>query len=390
MGAKALWKPHTANLAWIRRKTRPNGNSHAVRSLSLVDLFCGCGGLTLGAWEAARVEGLRLHIGLALDVAQEPIAVYRRNFECPSDVAVEAPIEQVFDGTIAHRHTPSESSWKRRIGQVDLLVAGPPCQGHSDLNNSTRRTDPRNQLYLRVIRATEVLAPSVVVIENVPAVLLDHACVVDVGVRQLRKMGYHVVHHVAQLADLGVPQNRKRHILVASKTGHFDLGRCLRSGRRQTSSVGRFVAGLEDEPVHRTEPFFQPSKMVSANVRRVGYLFENDLHDLPNRLRPPCHRDKSHRYVSMYGRMHWNKPAQTLTSGFGSMGQGRFVHPTRPRTLTAHEAARLQGFPDFFDFSSVTGVTALRAMIGNAVPPQLTSLLVSRLLAEGHLRHCKS
>jgi DNA (cytosine-5)-methyltransferase 1 len=125
--------------------------------------------------------------------------------------------------------------------------------------------------------------------------------------------------------------------------------------------------------------------MTQENQRRVKYLFRKDVHDLPNRLRPPCHRDKDHSYVSMYGRMHWDKPAQTITGGFGSMGQGRFVHPTRPRTLTAHEAARLQGFPDFFDFSSVKGVTALREMIGNAVPPQLTALLVSQLLEEGHL-----
>ena len=71
----------------------------------------------------------------------------------------------------------------------------------------------------------------------------------------------------------------------------------------------------------------------------------------------------------MYGRMYWDRLAQTITSGFGSMGQGRFVHPRRRRTITAHEAARLQGFPDFFDFTSVNKITALREMIGNAVPP---------------------
>jgi DNA (cytosine-5)-methyltransferase 1 len=78
--------------------------------------------------------------------------------------------------------------------------------------------------------------------------------------------------------------------------------------------------------------------------------------------------------------MHWDRPAQTLTSGFGSMGQGRYVHPRRRRLLTPHEAARLQGFPDFFDFSSVGKATALREMIANAVPPQFTAVLVQALI----------
>ncbi len=385
MGAKGQHNTPVANLAWVRRKTWPNGHLHATDSLALVDLFCGCGGLSLGVWEAARAAGLRIRIGLALDAARKPLAVYEENFETSDGASIEAPIESIFDGKIGRRLTSRERALQERTGRVDLLVAGPPCQGHSDLNNTTRRADPRNQLYLRVVRATEVLAPSVVIIENVPAVLLDHARVVEVAGVRLSKLGYHVCDCVAQLADLGVPQNRKRHILVASRTAGFDVDQWLSRLRRRTKSVGRFVAGLEDEPEQYSDPFFRPSHMTSANRRRVGYLFDHDVYDLPDRLRPPCHRDKNHSYVSMYGRMHWDKPAQTITSGFGSMGQGRFVHPTRPRTLTAHEAARLQGFPDFFDFSSVAGVTALREMIGNAVPPQLTALLVSRLLAEGHL-----
>ena len=87
----------------------------------------------------------------------------------------------------------------------------------------------------------------------------------------------------------------------------------------------------------------------------------------------------------MYGRMYWERPAQTITSGFGSMGQGRFVHPLRPRVLTPHEAARLQGFPDFFSFSMVNKLTALRKMIGNAVPPRIVAIVVDSLITNGIL-----
>ncbi len=95
-----------------------------------------------------------------------------------------------------------------------------------------------------------------------------------------------------------------------------------------------------------------PSLTSAENAKRIHFLFENGLYDLPNARRPACHKDGNHSYVSMYGRLRWTLPAQTITTGFGSMGQGRFVHPGRRRTLTPHEAARLQTFPDWFQFGT--------------------------------------
>jgi len=114
----------------------------------------------------------------------------------------------------------------------------------------------------------------------------------------------------------------------------------------------------------------------------MRWLLDNNAFDLPNRLRPPCHQG-DHSYVSMYGRLKWDEPAQTITSGYGSLGQGRFMHPTLPRTLTPHEAARLQGFPDYFTFGSALTRTEAAVIIGNAVPPALASIVVSRLIAAG-------
>ncbi|MGH3053264.1 MAG: DNA cytosine methyltransferase, partial [Gaiellaceae bacterium] len=98
-------------------------------------------------------------------------------------------------------------------------------------------------------------------------------------------------------------------------------------------------------------------------------------------MRPVCHQSE-HSYVSMYGRLRWDAPAQTVTTGFGSMGQGRYVHPLRPRTLTPHEAARLQFLPDFMRFEEIRTRAALAQAIGNAAPPLLTIVLVEALIGQ--------
>lgn len=109
-----------------------------------------------------------------------------------------------------------------------------------------------------------------------------------------------------------------------------------------------------------------------ATRHRIDYLFDNGLADLPDSQRPACHAGGSHSYKSIYGRLAWDRPAQTVTTGFYSMCMGRYVHPSRRRTITAHEAARLQYIPDWFSFSGVRQRTALAHMIGNAVPSRLS------------------
>jgi DNA (cytosine-5)-methyltransferase 1 len=126
--------------------------------------------------------------------------------------------------------------------------------------------------------------------------------------------------------------------------------------------------------------FDRPGRTTAKNQKRIDWLFDHDEHDLPDRLRPDCHRYEEHSYRSVYGRMYWDEPAQTITSGFGCMGQGRFVHPMERRTLTPHEAARLQFIPDFFRFDDELPRTALADMIGNAVPVKLTYVFALELL----------
>lgn len=345
----------------------------------LVDLFSGCGGMTLGVAEAARELSLGVDVALAVDFDDAIARVYGYNF--PKARVESIGVERIFDGELGDALTSGEKSWKTKSGPISWLQGGPPCQGHSDLNNHTRRDDPRNEFYGRMARAAEVLEPKVVVVENVPTVRNDKSRVVHRAMTALERAGYRVADEVMSLADIGVPQRRRRHTLLAVRDLDVDPREVLASIGDSTERDLQWA--IEDLVVMEDpSPLDVPSRMSADNLHRIEYLSRKGLFDLPNDQRPVCHQG-DHSYKSMYGRLKWDEPAQTITSGFGSMGQGRYVHPSEKRTLTPHEAARIQFFPDWFDFTA-GGLEMRRGtwatMIGNAVPPKLTMELGRVLL----------
>lgn len=349
--------------AWLTAQREP-----VLRSMNgelrTVDLFCGCGGLSLGIVEAARALGYKLKSVFASDINKNALDLYVRNFN--PIIADNLPIENHIDGDLDDPLTDCEHEFVAKIGRVDMLVAGPPCQGNSDLNNHTRRNDPKNLLYLRAVRCAEILRPDSVLIENVPGVLHEVHGVLQTAVAHLTKLGYSVSFGIVHMKQIGVPQNRRRMILMASRVGKVDIQNAISSIATDERPISWACGDLLDS-YDETDLFNSSAKHSETNKRRIHYLFEHNLHDLPNRERPDCHRLKPHGYNAVYGRMYWDIPSPTITGGFGSCGQGRFVHPLRERTLTPHEAARVQFFPDFFDFSGVLR-RELQQVIGNAVP----------------------
>ena len=348
--------------------------------VSIVDLFCGCGGMTIGLMEAAADAKRSLHIPLAMDADGTAADVFLRNF--PDADVKRTKVESLIDGALYAPLTPKEAQLRRRTGPVSILVGGPPCQGNSDLNNKTRRNDPRNRLYARMARAAVVLRPTVVIVENVPRVANDHGRVVEITTAALEAAAYRVYSATLDLLTVGVPQKRKRHVLLAvhgSLPSPQDILDAVRGGcDKHVRTVGWAIGDLED--MEAATAFDRASTPSSDNRKRINKLFDQELHDLHNADRPSCHRDKEHTYRSMYGRLWWDQPAQTITTGFGSMGQGRYVHPTRRRTITPHEAARLQTIPDYIQLGLDEQRGAWAQMIGNAVPPALTHALGAMLL----------
>lgn len=360
--------------SWLSRKLPPE--NVGLKSIVIADLFCGCGGFSLGAKEAANHNNVTLDIALAVDFDDNALKVYEKNFTGRKIIVED--ICNIFTENLRAKESLSEKKIKNELGEIDILLAGPPCQGHSSLNNKTRRNDPRNQLYLRAIRGVEVLQPHVAIIENVTAVKHDKSAVVAKSLELLTSLGYTLETIEINAHNLNVAQKRKRHFLVAYtiKT-NSTLEHHLSNFDCENIGLKNVIGDIMDEPDDNNCIFRTPSSSVKKNIERIKYLFDNNLYDLPNEMRPACHRDKPHSYVSMYGRMRWDSPAQTITSGFGSIGQGRFIHPLRARVITPHEAARIQGFPDYFDLTSINSRGSLHTMIANAVPPPVGTVIVS-------------
>jgi DNA (cytosine-5)-methyltransferase 1 len=364
-----------ADFHFLRAGAWPVGPRRG-KVVRIADLFAGCGGLTLGVVEACRALGLDCSSALAIDTDPVALAVYDTNF--PGGHRLASNVDEVFDGDIGARQTAAEREIARRSGPIELLIGGPPCEGHSDFNNRTRHSDVRNALYLRMVRAAELLEPEHVIIENVPGARRDRGDVVARSLDALSRLGYKASIAVIDTCKIGVAQRRRRLILVASRMRDVDLSATEKRFSVDSRSVEWAISDLA--AVRPDSPFDQAVDSAPATRRRIDYLFRHDLYDLPNAERPACHADRDHTYRSVYGRLRSDQPSQTITTGFYSMCMGRYVHPVLPRTLTAHEAARLQFFPDFFDFSAARRRTDLARLIGNAAPMKLSYVVALELL----------
>lgn len=352
-----------------------------------VDAFCGCGGLTLGAAQAAIAIGRRLESVAAIDVDEGALEVHKFNFGTRHTIAGNA--SSVVDFHVSGSGEQSRFAYEPEIieprllaevGKVDLFLAGPPCQGHSNLNNRTRREDPRNLLYLTAVALGVGLKARLIAIENVPEVVNDKSGVVKAAKALLRAAQYKFIDDgVLSAHELGGAQTRKRYFLIAAREeiGAEELTiEGVKTGMKRAAhslrwAIADLMRGPKDEP--KAGIMDASPVMSEVNRNRINHLFDNKLWELPNEVRPDCHKD-GHTYPSVYGRLHWDKPSQTITTGFSTPGRGRYIHPDRRRVITAHEAARIQSFPDTFQFV-VNGHDpsrlALTKWIGDAVPPLL-------------------
>lgn len=347
----------------VSGQSNPCGASAQRTKPIALDLFCGCGGLTLGLrWAGFRVCGA---------VELDPLAVetYRANH--PSVFVWETDIRDLGVADVL-------DTLGIRPGQLDLLAGGPPCQGFSrisTLNGSVKRNDPRNDLVLEFIRFVRGLRPKAVMLENVPPVADDprmHSLVAA-----LRRMGYHCTSAVLDAADFGVPQRRRRFILLAGWRRIITFGRKSDCKRTVRDALRALPARADGDPLHT---------LPERHTERIWQLIRSIPRNGGGRtdLRPdqqlPRHR-RCNGFSDVYGRMAWEAVAPTITGGCCDPSKGRFLHPDEDRAITLREAALLQSFPPTYYFSLRRGKFAAARMIGNAVPPEFAKRLALSIRA---------
>lgn len=310
--------------------------------MEFVDLFCGAGGLSLGLQQA----GLRQR--LAVDSDKCAIASYQRNF--PRARVLLRAIEE-----LSPRDIRRELSDPRRY----VLAGCPPCQLFSRLHQKKPGDDHVIFAYLELVKA---LRAPYLVFENVPQIT-SYSEVWGVFVDTLEGCGYKLWTSVVNVAEIGVPQNRRRVVVIASRRGGVEP--ILR--RRRVRTVRQAISDLPE--ASGSVANHVSMRMSAANLARI-----RKIADAGGRSRGGSV------FVDSYARMYWDRPSPTITTRCISFSNGRFGHPSYDRALTVREAARLQGFPDSFVFEG--GVWSAARQVGNAVPPPL-----ARWLGREILRH---
>jgi DNA (cytosine-5)-methyltransferase 1 len=334
--------------------------------VSAVDLFCGAGGLTHGL----MLAGIKVEAGIDIDGQAE--YAYKTN----------NPGARFLLWDLSHRNSRSIERLFRP-GKLRLLAGCAPCKPFSKLTNGIKNHNDWDLLdyFGRFVKG---IVPDLVTMENVPELADRGAEVFHRFLGILEALDYSVDWRVVSCPVYGVPQSRRRLVLLASKVGKIVIPDGPYPRADQWKTVRQTVGDLRslkigesdpDDPLH-VAPLLSP-----LNLRRLRATPRDGgtRKDWPDALVLDCHRRKSgERYYSIYGRMWWDKPAPTMTTLCTGIGNGRFGHPEQDRSITLREAALFQSFPRRYAFwpqDQKLNKSAVSKLIGNAVPPRLARAL---------------
>ena len=328
-----------------------------------IDLFAGCGGMTEGLFAA----GYR--VVAAVEIDHNAAQTYRANHEQREVVLYEADIRQV---------NPDDISQLLGDEPLHLLAGCPPCQGFSTMRRKNKhgaKRDIRNRLVWEYVRFVEALMPVTIMLENVPA--LAEYTEFKRAVARLKHLGYIISYKSVNVAHYGVPQRRKRLVLVGSLLGALEPA----VGNNRTVTVRAAIGNMplpqeSNDPLHRMFP--NHTAQIQEQIRLTPHDGGSRL-DLPERYILPCHRKEGIGFKDVYGRLAWDKVSSTITGGCLNPSKGRFLHPEQDRCISAREAAMLQTFPQEYIFPTNLPRSAIALMIGNALPPAFCKIQAKRI-----------
>jgi DNA (cytosine-5)-methyltransferase 1 len=331
-----------------------------------VDSFSGAGGLSLGLSEAG------FEILISFDIDRKCIDTILSNPKYFKHQALCEDIRNMLGGRLLKKTGLKQ-------GELFLLAGGPPCQGFS-VQRIGKDTDSRNELVLLYGKLIDEVRPLFFLMENVSGIQGKRGKIILTElVSQIESIGYSVHKQLIDAADYGVPQRRKRLILVGERKdvgSTYEFPKPIGKRRTVRDTIVFLPPPPENGKPHPDYPLHRRDRLSEKNLRRINALGEGQGRDfLPDDLLADCHRVDSaiigHRNV--YGRMSWDNVAPTITARFDSFTRGLFGHPEQARSISLCEGALLQTFP--LDFSFVGSKIEIARQIGNAVPPKLAKVI---------------
>jgi DNA (cytosine-5)-methyltransferase 1 len=341
-----------------------------MNDINFIDLFSGAGGSSRGFVDAGFSPSGALDNNPGLsetyinNIGLEPIICDINNFS-GNDILSHFGIDKK---------------------EVKVIIGCPPCQGFTSLRNSG--SDPRNNLLLIYARKIKEIFPEFFVFENVPGIMFER----NIGffnkfLSYIENLGYGFKYDILNAADYGVPQLRKRMILIATRIKDFkrklQLPEPIYGGK--TQKRWKTVRDtIEDLPrLNNGERSSIPNHNAPNHTKKILDMIKEipinggSRTDLPKKYWLKCHL-KHDGHTDVYGRLWWDKPSPTITCGCHSPSKGRFLHPDQNRGITLRESARLQSFSD--DFIFYGNRTQCAEQIGNAFPPLYAKAIAFKIL----------
>jgi DNA (cytosine-5)-methyltransferase 1 len=330
---------------------------------AVIDLFCGIGGLTHGFVKE------KFNVVAGIDIDETCKYAYEENNKA---AFINKKIEEV-TGEYLNSLYPK--------GSKKILIGCAPCQPFSKYTSKVEKDEKWGLLY-HFARLIKEVKPDIVSMENVPH-LVHHKVYKDF-VKRLQKLDYNVSPKIVKCEEYGVPQKRRRLVLLASKNGNINLIKETHKRNYKTvkDAIGK-LKPIKDGETCKSDKVHKARKLDEINKERIEHTPPGGgWKDWPKRLVLKCHKKKTGKtYRNVYGRMEWNKPAPTITTLCCGLGNGRYGHPKQDRAISLREAALFQSFPKYYKFIKPyePAKFTLGRHIGNAVPVQLGKIIAKSI-----------
>ena len=370
--------PRKAGRLASMKMPKQGNTKHTI--VQVIDLFSGCGGMSYG-FLTANTEAIKYRVLGGLDFDKHAAATYRKMIGRP---CLEMDVRDLTKPKILAR---ALDAWEYDPALPLILIGCAPCQGFSSHRKKDKRQDIRNHLLLAFAKVVAAIRPDLVVMENVPEMLyLEHWRHFAAFKAALAANGFHLRARVENLATFGVPQERYRALVLASRA-NARLKMPIPPVRPMNFATVRDAIGdlppLSAGERHPDDPMHITSKHRAETINILRHIPKDggSRRSLPAGIGPECHRHVDG-FRDVYGRLWWDRPAIAITARCRTPSCGRFVHPEQDRGLTVREAALLQGFPRNFMFEGPFDDKFKQ--IGNAVSPQFSRSLAQHIAVVWH------